>query len=252
MFDKSIFGPVQSRRFGTSLGINLLSTTHKVCNFNCVYCECGLTGDLKNISAKYADAYELLARLEATLASAETPCLDVLTYAGNGEPTLHPYFEKIAEDIRILRDRHCPTAKIVLLTNGTTLHKLSVQRALRYIDSTVVKLDAGLDKLIQRIDHPLSPYKIEDLVAQIKLLPHKIIIQTMFLRGNIDGKSVDNTTEENISSWLNWLKEIQPKEVMLYSIARNTPVESLYKVPEATLHELAMRVRSLGIKTLVT
>lgn len=252
LFNELVFGPVESRRFGSSLGINLLSTSHKICNYNCVYCECGLTGDLRNLKNRFADIQNLEHELEQKLSSQEALDLDVITYAGNGEPTLHPRFSQISKIVRSLRDKYTPWCKIVLLTNGTTLRKSNVRNALKYIDTAVIKLDAGTDEMLNDIDHPNVPIRTIDLVNQIKLLPFDFTIQTMFLKGEVYGNKIDNTTTKNVKSWIELLQKMNPKMVMIYTIARNTPFNSIKPVSQTKLESIASLVRKAGINTLVS
>ncbi len=247
LFSEDVFGPVNSRRLGVSLGINLLSTKQKVCNFDCVYCECGFTPNAGSISDKFADADRLISTLEKRLSTHQDPRLDAITFAGNGEPTLHPRFEEISSKIRKLRDYYYPNCKIVLLTNGTTLHKTQVRKALENIDIVAIKLDAGTDQLIEEVDRPLSPLSTEKLIHRIKRLNRPVKIQTMFLRGMINGNAFDNSREEHLLPWLKCIKEIRPQEVMLYSLDRETPLNSLEPVSRNTLEHIAELLKKEGI-----
>lgn len=248
LFDEIVVGPVASRRFGKSLGINLLSPKNKVCNFDCIYCECGYTKNDSTAGDKFCGIDELKRELADFFNQNPDVTINAITFAGNGEPTLHPKFEAIAQTIEKIRDLFCPSAEIVLLTNGTTLHKQSIKNSVKYIDKVVVKLDAGLNELLFKIDKPLSPFKIENLVDDIKELDHDVFLQSMFLRNH----EIDNTTEVNLKNWLRWIELIQPKQVMLYSIARDTPLKSLKVIPKDELENIAKRVEQLGIKTLVS
>ena len=250
LFDEIVFGPVKSRRFGVSLGINLLPLQGKLCSFNCVYCECGLNEDRKNEKSKLFTAAEitssLQSRFEALKAGGLNP--DNITFAGNGEPTLHPEFETIIDEAIRLRDAFFPKAMITVLSNATRLDRENVKRALLRIDNNVLKLDAGTDDTFQAINRPTHPVSLEKIVSQLKAFGGNLTIQTMLVRGEVDGKQVDNTTEEELLLYLGYLKEINPKLVMLYPIDRQTPYKTLVKVPEAEFRVLASRIEKMGIK----
>lgn len=248
LYDNLIFGPIRSRRLGLSLGINLLPVDCKLCSFNCIYCECGWT--LGGQKPRFNDKGAVLAMLESVLGEmveAGTPP-DVLTFAGNGEPTMHPDFEEIVDGVIALRDRLCPNAKVSVLSNATMLHRESVRRALRRVDNPILKLDSAFDKTAELIDKPLGNYSIAKVVEWMKSFKGECIVQTMFLRGEFEGKRVDNTTPEEVEAWLRLVEEIAPRSVMVYTIDRDTPAPNLEKVPVEELREIAERVRALGIE----
>ena len=248
LYDNMIFGPVRSRRLGLSLGINLLPTDCKLCSFNCIYCECGWT--LGGQRPRFNDKDAVLMMLEQKLVEmvlGGTPP-DVITFAGNGEPTMHPHFEEIVESVVALRDKFCPRTKVSVLTNATMLHRESVRRALRRVDNPILKLDSAFDSTVQLIDKPLGHYSVADVVEKMKLFEGECIVQTMFLRGEFEGQVVDNTTEEEIAAWLKLIGESAPRSVMVYTIDRDTPAPNLQKVPVEELRAIAERVRALGIE----
>lgn len=248
LYDNFIFGPIRSRRLGLSLGINLLPIDCKLCSFDCIYCECGWT--LGGQKPRFNDKKAVLAMLEGVLGDmveAGTPP-DVLTFAGNGEPTMHPDFEEIVDGVIALRDRLAPSAKVSVLTNATMLHRESVRRALRRVDNPILKLDSAFDATAQLIDKPLGHYSIGEVVEQMKLFEGECIVQTMFLRGEFEGQRVDNTTPEEVEAWLRLVEEISPRSVMVYTIDRDTPAPNLEKVPVEELRAIAERVRALGIE----
>lgn len=245
LFNETIFGPVNSRRLGVSLGINLLSTEAKVCNFDCIYCECGYTSD-NAVTTKFAKVSDVIDELSERLR--QKLALDAITYAGNGEPTLHPQFLKIAEVVHQIRNQLAPSTRIVLLTNGTTLHKTSVRNALKWMDEIEVKLDAGSTQLINDINQPLSNFSIEQFVKNIQELNRPISIQSLFFVGSKDGHQINNYADNVIKEWLGCLEKIQPEHVILYSIARDTPLKSLRPVSPKILREIAMKVAQVGIK----
>jgi wyosine [tRNA(Phe)-imidazoG37] synthetase (radical SAM superfamily) len=256
LFDEIIFGPVRSRRLGVSLGINLLPTTRKICNFNCLYCECGWTRQSE------AEPYHLPSRrdvydaLDQKLSSMRAEGLkpDVITYAGNGEPTIHPDFPGIIDDSIILRNRYFPEARIAVLSNATRISNKAIKDALMKIDQNILKLDSAIDATIALHNQPSGKINAGELIRQLAEFNGKLIIQTLFLRGKYMGREVDNTTREELEAWLDALKVIRPSEVMIYTISRDTPPEGgeLNKVPAAELREIAKMVEDLGIKTQVS
>ncbi len=249
LFDQIIFGPVHSRRLGLSLGVNLLPLESKLCSFDCIYCECGWNAD--NPGQRRFNRREDVARsLDETLrkmVAAGTPP-DVITFAGNGEPTLHPDFEAIIDDTIALRDRIAPTAKVSVLTNATRLDDESVCRALLRVDNPILKLDSAFDATVRRMNRPQSPdYTVRGTVERMKRFDGRIILQTMFLRGVCDGVPIDNTTEPEVAAWIELVREIRPRQVMAYSLDRDTPCRTLEKVPREELQRIAERVEALGI-----
>lgn len=254
LFDKIVFGPIHSRRLGVSLGMNLLPTDGKLCSFNCIYCECGLNEERRTHSKLPAreDVKEALIQ-KLTSMQAEGIAPDVITFAGNGEPTMHPEFAGIIDDTIATRNRFFPNAKIAVLSNSTMLHKDDVFQALNKIEDNIMKLDSVLDTRIQQLNAPNSPsFTSDKLVQYLCRFNGNVIIQTMFLKGELDGKSVDNTTENEIVGWLEALKQINPKQVMIYTIDRETPVKALRKVTKDELEMIADRVRKEGFEVSVS
>jgi wyosine [tRNA(Phe)-imidazoG37] synthetase (radical SAM superfamily) len=250
LFDEIVFGPVKSRRFGVSLGINLMPLEGKLCSFNCIYCECGLTDERQKDKLKLFSADEIYASLKSRFEALKSGGLDPdnITFAGNGEPTLHPEFETLIENTILLRDEFFPNAMITVLSNATRLDRPNVKRALLRIDNNVLKLDAGTNATFQAINRPTFPIMLEKVLQGLKNFEGNLTIQTMLIRGDVDGNQVDNTTKEELSLWLKHIQEINPKLVMLYPIDRQTPYRTLEKVPEAEFQSLAARVEALGIK----
>lgn len=248
LYENIIFGPVHSRRLGLSLGVNLLPLDCKLCSFNCIYCECGWTesGHAPRFNRR-EDVARLLKEQLHEMSAAGTPP-DVITFAGNGEPTMHPQFEEIIDDVIGIRDRYAPEAKVSVLTNGTMIGRESVRRALMRVDNNIVKLDSAFDETVRLIDEPLGAYSVAETVKFMKMFDGSLIVQTMFLRGVFDGKTVDNTTEREVDAWLSLIGEIRPRQVMIYTIDRDTPAPDLEKVPVAELNKIADRVRALGIE----
>lgn len=249
LFNEIIFGPVRSRRLGVSLGINLLPTDYKFCTFNCVYCECGWTmkSDKK---ITLPTAIEVNEALEQVLTdyNQKGKTIDSITFAGNGEPTIHPDFEKVIDDTIASRNRLMPNALISVLSNASQLNKPKVTNALAKVDRNILKLDAGTERTYQLINQAQTHLTFQKIVDYLKGFQGNLIIQTLFIRGEHNGEKFDNTTEEEVVAWLNLLKEIQPKSVMIYPIERDTPEENLVKIDQNTLNNIAQRVELLGIK----
>jgi wyosine [tRNA(Phe)-imidazoG37] synthetase (radical SAM superfamily) len=250
LFDEIVFGPVKSRRFGVSLGINLLPLHGKLCSFNCIYCECGLNEKYKKEKQKLFSAEEIEQSLKNRFVALKTGGLepDNITFAGNGEPTLHPEFETIIENTISLRDEYFPNAKLTVLSNATRLDRENVKRALLRIDNNVLKLDAGTNAIFQAINRPNFPITLDKVVQGLKSFGGNLTVQTMLIRGEVEGNRVDNTTEAELTLWLKHIAEIRPKLVMLYPIDRQTPYNTLEKVPEPEFRALAVKIVALGIK----
>ncbi|MDH6353714.1 wyosine [tRNA(Phe)-imidazoG37] synthetase (radical SAM superfamily) [Dysgonomonas sp. PH5-45] len=253
LFDEIVFGPIHSRRLGSSLGINLLPYNGKVCSFDCIYCECGYNKDFRTktpLPSLEEFKAALHAKLEQLKKEGTTP--DVITFSGNGEPTMHPDFEEIIDYTIQMRDQYIPTTKISVLTNAMNIGKEKTFNALRKVDNNILKLDSAFIETVRLIDQPVSVnYSVEKQVELFKKFEGNFILQTMFLRGMHDGKTVDNTTEAEISAWIKIIKETKPREVMIYTVDRETPEKNLRKVPIEELKQIAKRVEELGIKTIV-
>ena len=223
LFHDIIFGPVHSRRLGLSLGVNLLPTESKLCSFDCIYCECGWNAEhpgARRFNTREDVRTQLATTLRRMVADGTPP--DVITFAGNGEPTMH--------------------------SNATQLHRDGVRRALRSVDNNILKLDSAFDATARLINNPQSPvYSVRRVVDQMKGFDGHLTVQTMFLRGEFDRQRVDNTTEEEVAAWLRLIGEIRPRQVMVYSLDRDTPCRTLEKVPREELQAIATRVEALGI-----
>jgi wyosine [tRNA(Phe)-imidazoG37] synthetase (radical SAM superfamily) len=253
LFDKIIFGPISSRRLGASLGINLLPTQAKVCNFNCIYCECGWN-DTHGTDRKLPDRLKVKADLEQKLKLMfeDKEPLDVITFAGNGEPTMHPEFGAIIEDTLQVRDAFFPEAKVAVLSNATLLHKPAVVEALKKVDQPILKLDSAFDTTVQLLNQPPANFSIPKVVEQLKAFKGDFILQTLFVQGEHNGQIIDNTSESELNAWLAIVKEVAPREVMIYTIARDTPVQTLRKASADKLDAIARELRAMGIKVQVS
>jgi wyosine [tRNA(Phe)-imidazoG37] synthetase (radical SAM superfamily) len=255
LFDSIVFGPVKSRRLGVSLGINLLPANRKICNFNCIYCECGWTGKSDTSGEDLPSRKEVYEALEKKLSSMKKKNQepDVITYAGNGEPTLHPEFPGIIDDSIILRNKYFPDARIAVLSNSTAISKPQIRRALLKVDQNILKLDSAFDLTVKIHNQPRIDVRVDDIIKGLKRFRGQLIVQTLFLRGTYKGKRIDNTTQEEIDAWLKAIKKINPSEVMIYTISRDTPGRgNLSKVPMDELKRIAVLVNKIGIKTLVS
>lgn len=245
IYPSPIFGPVHSRRLGISLGINLQPGDGKVCSFDCIYCECGLNADNRPKSkrpSREAVAKALEEKLQQMVESNEIP--DVLTFAGNGEPTGHPEFLNIIRDTISLRDKYCPNAKVSVLSNATFCGRPDVHEALMMVDNNILKLDTVNEDYIRLIDRPTSAsYDVNEVMKWMKAFNGHCIIQTMFMRN--DG--VPNTTDDYVMPWLEAVREIAPQQVMIYTIDRETPVKSLEKAAPEELDAISDRVIAMGI-----
>ena len=247
LYDQVIFGPVHSRRLGLSLGVNLLPLDNKLCSFDCIYCECGWAG--RGAKPRFNDratVRELLRAKLLEMTGAGTPP-DVITFAGNGEPTMHPEFGAIIDDTIAARDELCPKAKISVLSNATMIGREEVREALLKVDNNILKLDSAFDDTVRLINNPCGTYSVAEVVKNMKLFDGQMILQTMFLRGECEGRTVDNTTEREVAAWLKLVEEIRPRQVMVYSLDRDTPCKTLQKVPREDLQAIAARVEALGI-----
>lgn len=253
LFHDTIFGPIHSRRLGTSLGINLTPNDGKICSFDCIYCEAGYNAQGAGTTG-ISPREEVRTLLEQKLAEmkANGERLDVITFSGNGEPTLHPDFNGVVDDVIALCDRYYPQVKISVLSNSTMIDHPAVVEALKKVDNNILKLDSAIDRTMRLIDRPVNRnFNVADLVERLKQFSGQCIVQTMMLRGEHEGERIDNTTDEEVEALLAAYLEIRPMEVMLYSIDRATPEENLQKVPKEELETIAERFRAKGIKVQV-
>ena len=253
IFPSPIFGPIHSRRLGVSLGINLLPDDGKVCSFDCIYCECGFNAEHRT-KKLLPTREEVRMALEEKLKDmqANGPAPDVLTFAGNGEPTAHPHFPEIIEDTLALRDKYFPNAKVSVLSNSTFIHRPAVFEALNKIDNNILKLDTVDEEYIRVLDRPTGHYSIREIIEGMKAFKGNCIIQTMFLKGSYKGQDMDNTSDKFVLPWLEAVKEIAPRQVMIYTIDRETPDHDLQKATREELDRIAERIRETGIPVSVS
>lgn len=253
LYPSPIFGPIHSRRLGISLGINLMPSDGKVCTFDCIYCECGFNKDhlpREKRPTREAVREALEAKLQQMKTEGQLP--DVLTFAGNGEPTAHPHFAEIIDDTIALRDRYCPVAKVSVLSNSTFIFNDEVRNALMKVDNNILKLDTVDIDYIRLVDRPTqTSYQVDKIIEGLKAFHGHVIIQTMFMKGSTVAdsqvKSVDNTGQSYVIPWLKALKEIRPSAVMIYTIDRETPDHRLQKATPAELDAICSQVKAAGI-----
>lgn len=246
LFHETIFGPIHSRRLGTSLGVNLTPDDGKICSFDCLYCEAGFNAQGPGTTG-FAPRAEVARMLEEKLRGMKErgEKLDVITFSGNGEPTLHPDFPAVAGDVMALRDRFFPEAKVSVLTNSTRLADPAVAEALKRVDNNILKLDSAIDSTIRVLDRPNAPgFTADKVIGQLKQFAGTGIIQTMMLRGEWEGHTVDNTTPEEVAALVEAYRAISPREIMLYSIDRPTPARTLEKIPPEELAEIGRRIEA--------
>lgn len=248
IYSSPIFGPIHSRRLGVSLGINLMPDDGKCCSFDCIYCECGFNCDFVPQHSRPTREQVRMA-LEAKLVEMKADGLapDVLTFAGNGEPTLHPDFPCIIDDTIALRDRYFPQAKVSVLSNSSQIVRQEIFDTLCRVDNNMCKLDTVSAEYVSMVDRPNGHYVLEDIISQLRKFGKRCIIQTMFMRGEYQGRCVDNTSEAFVAPWLETIKYISPREVMVYTIDRETPAHGLEKASHDTLDTIANRVRAFGL-----
>ena len=250
LFSSIIYGPIRSRRLGVSLGVNLMPTDAKLCTFDCVYCECGWNQPVSHPQLPTREQVrESLASTLNTLHS--TP--DVITFSGNGEPTLHPEFLGIIQDTCALRDQYCPGAKISVLSNSTQLFREDVVEALRLCDNRILKLDSAITSTMRLIDKPINPsLSVEQIVERLSVFNGDFTLQTCFLTGEYEGRIIDNTTPEELAAWYRAVDYLHPKQVMIYVIDRATPLKTLSKIPLDKMNEIAAPLREKGIEVIVS
>jgi wyosine [tRNA(Phe)-imidazoG37] synthetase (radical SAM superfamily) len=250
LFGSIVYGPIRSRRLGVSLGVNLMPITAKLCTFDCVYCECGWNQPVSHPNLPTRE--EVRIALESQLSIAVEP-IDVITFSGNGEPTLHPDFLGIIQDTCALRDQYCPKAKVSVLSNSTQLGRTDVIEALRLCDNRILKLDSAIDATMRLIDKPVNAQLTVKQIAQwLSIFDGDFTLQTCFLRGEYQGQTIDNTTPEELTAWYKMVDYLHPKQVMIYVIDRVTPLETLEKIPAETMEKIAIPLREKGIDVIVS
>ena len=253
IYPSPIFGPIHSRRLGVSLGINLMPSDGKICTFDCIYCECGLNADHRPTRPR-PTREEVRTALEARLSDMKQngPAPDVLTFAGNGEPTAHPHFAEIIDDTLALRDRYFPAARVSVLSNSTFIHRPEVFRALSRVDNNILKLDTVDEDYIRVLNRPAGHYSVDSIVEGMKAFGGQCIVQTMFLKGSCGDRDMDNTSDRYVLPWLERVRQIAPREVMIYTIDRETPIHDLRKATREELDRIGRLVSEAGIAVSVS
>lgn len=238
-FDDIVFGPIFSRRLGSSLGVNILPSKGKLCNFDCIYCECGWNKD-GIAERRFPRLAEVEAAMEEKMAKAasEGVPVDSVTFSGNGEPTMNPDFSQIIESTLKLRDRYFPNAKISVLSNATLIGRKSVSDALKKVDNPILKIDASSDEMISRINKPSGSYRLSEVIENLRGFEGNFILQTMFLKS----PEFDLSEPESLGAWLDIVRELKPRQVMVYTIDRETPDKTLEKY---TVEEMTAFVKPL-------
>ena len=245
MREELVFGPIHSRRLGSSLGINLLPREGKLCNFDCIYCECGWNKDGRT-QEKLPDAGQLQAALEGKLRTCKVQGagIDSITFSGDGEPTLNPWFPEIIDVTIALRDKYYPEAKVSVLSNATRIGKDEVFKAMRKVDNPILKLDAPTDRLVALINQPQGSYHVEDVVRNLERFEGDFVLQTMFLRS----KGFDSSSPEVLEGWMDIVRRLRPREVMVYTLDREAPAEGLEKLTVAQMEEMVKPLLDEGFK----
>jgi wyosine [tRNA(Phe)-imidazoG37] synthetase (radical SAM superfamily) len=253
LFNEIVFGPIISRRLGVSLGVNLLPRFGKYCNFDCIYCECGFNSDGKS-DTKLPEILQVREALLNKIANHDRTLgdIDTITFSGNGEPTMHPSFPEIIDLALDIRDLYAPKAKVSVLTNGSGLSKPKIKEALKKVDNAIIKIDSAFDNTINLIDRPQFPYSVEKVINDLEDLKGVFVLQTMFLRGVYNGLKIDNTTQEEVEGWYQVVRRTSPREIMVYTIDRETPAQDLQKVTVQEMEQIVNPLRNSGFKVSVS
>ena len=243
LFENIIFGPIQSRRLGKSLGINLLPTKRKICNFNCIYCECGWTNNKHGFNS-FPDPSQIKIELINKICRLKKKSLnlDFISFTGNGEPTLHPTFDKVMFDVIAIRDILIPNCKIAVFTNATMLHKQKVRSALSKSDLCMYKLDAGDKTLFKMINQPTGAINYNKIIKYLSANNEPVILQSMFFKGIYNGNKINNTNSASVDLWIEKVLDIMPKSVLLYTLDRNTPAKNLKRASRVELLNIKKRL----------
>ena len=250
LFDSIVYGPIRSRRLGVSLGVNLMPTDAKLCSFDCVYCECGWNQPV--LHPQLPTRQQVRDALNSQLSTLNSQ-LDVITFSGNGEPTMHPDFLGIIQDTCALRDQFCPSAKVSVLSNSTQLGRVEVVQALKLCDNRILKLDSAIDATMRLIDKPINPHlTVAQVMEWLQQFDGDFTLQTCFLRGDYHGQVIDNTTPEELAAWYQAVDILHPKQVMIYVIDRATPLQTLEKIPAEQMQTIAKPLLDKGIDVIIS
>ena len=250
LFPSIVYGPIRSRRLGVSLGVNLMPTDAKLCSFDCVYCECGWNQPV--LHPQLPTRQQVREALNSQLSTLNSQ-LDVITFSGNGEPTMHPDFLGIIQDTCALRDQYCPNAKVSVLSNSTQLGRVEVVQALKLCDNRILKLDSAIDATMRLIDKPVNPHlTVAQVMEWLQQFDGDFTLQTCFLRGDYHGQVIDNTTSEELAAWYQAVEILHPKQVMIYVIDRATPLQTLEKIPAEQMQAIAKPLLDKGIEVIIS
>ena len=250
LFPSIVYGPIRSRRLGVSLGVNLMPTDAKLCSFDCVYCECGWNQPV--LHPQLPTRQQVREALNSQLSTLNSQ-LDVITFSGNGEPTMHPDFLGIIQDTCALRDQYCPNAKVSVLSNSTQLGRVEVVQALKLCDNRILKLDSAIDATMRLIDKPVNPHlTVAQVMEWLLQFDGDFTLQTCFLRGDYHGQVIDNTTSEELAAWYQAVEILHPKQVMIYVIDRATPLQTLEKIPAEQMQAIAKPLLDKGIEVIIS
>ena len=244
-FDDIVFGPVSSRRLGSSLGVNILPSKGKLCNFDCIYCECGWNADgRQDTTLPSFEAVKDALELRIGELKAEGIPVDSITFSGNGEPTVHPDFPAIVDVVLRLRDIFYPKAKVSVLSNATVIARDEVRKALKRVDNPILKIDASDDRVIEMINKPVGHYRLCDIIKWLKDFEGNFILQTMFLRSSV----FDQSDSRHLQEWMDIVRELKPREVMVYTIDRETPDKTLGKYTVEEMRSFVAPLLDEGFK----
>lgn len=253
LFNEIAYGPIRSRRLGVSLGMEIMPLTHKLCTFDCIYCECGWNQPISHPVLPTREEVRKALEEKLALMQKEDADLDVITFSGNGEPTLHPHFLGIIEDTCMLRNQYYPNAQVSVLSNSTQLGRSDVKEALRLCDNRILKLDAGTDHMMRQIDLPVNKdLTIDTIVRWLDEWDGDFTLQTCFLRGEHNGQIIDNTTADELEAWYSIVRRLRPKQIMIYVIDRKTPVDTLEKISRDKMEEIAAPLIAEGFNVIIS
>ena len=243
MRESTVFGPIFSRRLGSSLGINLLPQEGKLCNFDCIYCECGWNRDGRG-DRRLPTAEDVRRELKRKLEQCRTDgtAIDSITFSGDGEPTLNPQFAEIVDITLALRDEYYPQAKVSVLSNATRLDKEEVFQALRKVDNPIMKIDAPTDEGAALINQPAGGNSLEKVIGALERFEGQFVLQTMFL------KAESFSSGDWVAQWMDIVRRLSPREIMVYTIDRQTPQKGLEKYSVDEMRELVRPLIEEGFK----
>lgn len=248
LFHNIVFGPIKSRRLGNSLGVNLLPQNGKLCSFDCIYCECGWNKDGRadRTLPPKETVFEQMSEKFAQLHAEGTP-VDTITFSGNGEPTLHPDFPEIIDFTIGMRDRYFPNAAVSVLSNATMTGRPEIRAALMKVNNPILKIDSGLEEYIHLVDNPVGQYSLAGTIENLRHFNGNFILQTMFLKGIVNGRRIDLTCPESTRPWVDIVLDLRPREVMMYTLDRETPATGLEKVTVGEMEKIAAPIKAAGI-----